>query len=178
MSKLYFFQMESYTVSQISALFHDFEDTGQINLKYGEKGKKRGKALLLATLNRHEDKQEVQKQLGIYHEDKMLDSYENKTGKKIRKRNEELYTMTIKHFKIVGKVDGIVEDEGILIEHKRRVHGILNRVPYHELVQCYFYMKMLQLTKTHLIETFGSFMKIHEILFDETIWQTILLRVF
>jgi hypothetical protein len=104
-------------------------------------------------------------------EHKMLDLYEQQTNCKVSRRNETLYDMFIDDFKIVGKVDGIVEDKGIVVEHKRRIRGLLHKIPYHELVQCYMYMKMTNLQTAHLVESFGNHINIHDIEFNEHIWN-------
>lgn len=168
----------SYTVSQIVSMFHDFDNTSPLLVHNNNNNnmRKKGKALFLATTNKNNTF--TQKELGMKEEDKMLDLYEEKTGRSISGRNEKIYNMTINGINIVGRIDGIVDSESILIEHKRRVHGLLHRVPYHELVQCYLYMKMINLKKAHLVETFGNCMEIHEIIFDEKIWENIKMRCF
>ena len=68
----------SYTVSQIASLFHNFHDR---NDRQSEKTeflvKKRGKALLFATVN-HSAQKYIQKQSGIDAENAMLNLYEKK----------------------------------------------------------------------------------------------------
>lgn len=166
----------SYTVSQLVSMFHDFDNISPISVHNSNNIKKKGKALFLATVNKNSAP--TQKEIGIKEENKMLDLYEEKTGRSISQRNEKLYTMSIHDINIIGRIDGVVASESILIEHKRRVHGILHRVPYHELVQCYLYMKMINFKKAHLVETFGNCMEIHEIIFDDNIWENIKMRCF
>jgi hypothetical protein len=163
------------TVSDIIAQFHNFSNTEECVFVRNRACKKKGRALLLATVNLNE-RQHIQKRIGIESESAMLDLYETCTGCRITHRNDQTYSMMLNNVKIYGKVDGIVVEDGILIEHKRRIHGFLNKVPYHERVQCFLYMKMTNLTKSHLVESFGKKIQIHEILFDESIWQNICRR--
>lgn len=149
------------TVSEIAAMFHDFKTFDDPLNTCKRNGKKTGRALLLATVSVSHGK--LQCQIGNESEQRMLNAYEEKMGRSITRRNDTLYEMTIGGFRITGKVDGIVEKEGIVIEHKRRIRGLLNRVPYHELVQCFLYMKLTGLNMAHLVETFGMSMQIHEI---------------
>lgn len=170
------------TVSKIVSLFHTFSDdtNPSTNKSYTKKYGKRGsKALLLATNTINNNS--LQKQIGISDEKCMLDKYETLIGEKICRRNEELltYDMIInnKEIKIFGKIDGFIESKQIIIEHKRRTRGLLHRTPFHEIVQCYFYMKMMNSKITHLIETFGDHIDIHVIHFDDDIWDNICSRL-
>jgi hypothetical protein len=165
------------TVSQIVSWFHDFPNHEKENNFVAFHSKKRkGKALLLATIDFNASS--MKKNIGVKTENKMIDLYERITGRAVIHRNEKTYSIEINNMKIFGKVDGIVDKDGIIIEHKRRINGFLNRVPYHERVQCFFYMKMTGLNTSHLVESFGEQIKIHEINFDEEIWQDIEMRCF
>ena len=173
-------------VTEISSLFHNFNDEPEnINkhtfTKKDYPHKKRNTALILATTSSSSNSERsiLQKKLGNKHEGNMLDKYETLINKQITQRNNELYTMNItingKTIEVVGKVDGII-DNSILIEHKRRMRGIKNNIPFHEIVQCYMYMKMTDLKTTHLIQSFGEHIKTDIIQFDENIWTQILSR--
>ena len=110
-------------------------------------------------------------------EKKMIDRYEHHTQTSVTKRNDHVYTLNLaQDVTIYGRVDGIVESEGLLIEHKRRIRCMMEKVPYHERVQCHLYMKMTGLKKAHLVETFGDHLQIHEIAFDENVWEEIRIR--
>tara|TARA_B100000482_G_C12524687_1_gene265964 strand:- start:178 stop:759 length:582 start_codon:yes stop_codon:yes gene_type:complete len=184
--------MEPITVTRIVSLFHEFQkhdftnhDFANENETFENKLKKRtsykSKALLLATNNnilRHE----IQKRIGIQEEDRMLDICENAIGKKISRRNDELYSIEIENgdqsIIVQGKIDGYIQEDSIVIEHKRRTRGLLNRVPYHEKVQCHFYMKMKNCNKCYLLETFGDHINTHVIYFDQNTWEEICIRLF
>jgi hypothetical protein len=177
------------TVTQISALFHDFEaphDDNHVDGHVGFKGcsSKRSTALLLATNSSKNNgsRMQLQKKIGIEDEKKMLDEYEKKYGKIVTRRNEEIqeykFQVDDKVFTVTGKVDGIVEEDSTIIEHKRRIRGLLHRVPFHEKVQCYLYMRMFKMNNVNLIETFGDHMDIHELNFDEATWNRICSRLY
>jgi len=145
---------------------------------------KNGRALSLATTKTNEknDKLEkLQKKIGIDDEEKMLDAYEKSLDKKITCRNDQLYTITVNYnnqlFKIYGKIDGMITEDNIIVEHKRRIRGFLQKIPVHEIIQCHLYMKMTGCKCTHLLETFGNHQKITIINFDEEMYQYILRKL-
>lgn len=145
---------------------------------------KNGRALSLATTKTNEknDKLEkLQKKIGIDDEEKMLDAYEKSSGKKITCRNDQLYTITINYnnqlFKIYGKIDGMITEDNIIVEHKRRIRGFLQKIPVHEIIQCHLYMKLTGCKCTHLLETFGNHKKITIISFDEEMYEYILRKL-
>ena len=176
------------TVTQIASLFHDFSSneysTGNNNVMsqtpLNKQFKKRSKALILAS-NKPESLT-LQKQLGIKNENTMIDSYEHEIGKKIDQRNDKLLSLSFnvqgKDIIVYGRIDGFISDGCIVVEHKRRMKGLLNKVPYHECVQCHFYMKMMNSNISHLVETFGVHRNVHIIKFDESIWNDIMMRWF
>jgi hypothetical protein len=175
----------TFSVTQISSTYHDFvensigfdvEDEDDAFVR--KKKRPKGKALLLATVQIDESKKSnLQKQIGLEEEDDMLNMYEKLTGLNVTDRNEKLYELMIDDVKVIGKIDGMEREKGLIVEHKRRLHGLLFKVPDHEKVQCHFYMKMTNMNKCHLVETFGTHMKIHEFNFDEEFWNQILVRV-
>ena len=180
------------SVTQISGLFHEFEHE-QINPTTNPRPvhnvqtpmihpKSRSMALLFATNSGqyNPNRSELQKKKGIEDEKKMLDMYEKKSGKIITRRNEEVqdykFEISNKVFHVTGRVDGIVEDDQTIIEHKRRIRGLLHRVPFHEKVQCYLYMKMFKMNHVNLIESFGDHIEVHEFSFCEKTWDKICMR--
>lgn len=163
------------TVTQVASLFHEFDSDTFANSE--SKGvrkptKKKSRALLLATNSG--TRLHVQKQIGLQREENMLNKYELDTNCKIIRRNDELYSFTLRDgLTIHGKIDGFVQDANIVIEHKCRVRGLLNRIPFHEKVQCYIYMKMTDSRTVHLIESFGEHYAVHKIEYEEQIWEKI-----
>lgn len=118
----------------------------------------------------------AQKKLGISSEQFGLRLYELHTGKNIYFRNSRLLRLQIGKVSIVGKIDGITDDD-IIVEHKRRCRGLHNKVHFSEKIQCMIYMKMLGVDTTHLIETFGHHFNIHTVHFDDIMWNMICKKV-
>ena len=148
--------------------------------KETNKEKKPGsRALLLATSdNSSKAKSKLQKEIGMKQENIMIDKYEEILQQPIEERNEKIYTLNLlvddKPIEMSGRIDGIIKKDNIIIEHKSRTTGLLNMVPFHEIVQCHIYMKMLDSKETRLIESFGTTMKVHTITFDSHVWDKIL----
>lgn len=133
-----------------------------------EEEHKRSKALTLATES-SPYRCTLQKSIGIDSENFMLDMCEKKLNFIIHSRNEKILRLHVCGYIVSGKIDGMIEDD-IVVEHKRRVRGLLGYIPFHEKVQCHFYMKMTGTTKCYLIETFGSHINKIDLYFDENIW--------
>lgn len=178
--------MEPITVTRIVSLFHEFRNENEhehepIEIKLKKRSAYKSTALMLAT-NNNSSRKELQKRIGIHDEDKMLNIYENNIGKKISRRNDELYSIDIENgeqtLTVHGKIDGYIEEDCIVVEHKRRIRGFLNHVPFHERVQCHFYMKMKNCMECHLLETFGDNINVHIIHFDDNTWEEICVRLF
>lgn len=175
-----------FTVTQIASLFHDHKRTDEGNPVALKKkmGWRSGKALMLATKSdtSHLNIQEMQKKMGVQSEDKMLNMYEKQIGKPITNRNDQIYSVTIemngKKLAAHGKLDGFIKEGNIVVEHKRRTRGLINRVLTHERVQCHLYMRMCNSERTHLVESFNDHIQVHVIDFDETFWQRVCSRWF
>lgn len=183
--------MDLVTVTQISSLFHNFEQAAEEpkdeQSRYktlSGSGSRPSRALKLATISNHNTskRHDIQKKMGIDDESRMLDKYELMFGRTIKRRNDETLKLNLRvndrTFCVTGRIDGFIEDESIVVEHKRRTRGLMSHVPYHECVQCHLYMKMTNSKLTHLIETFGEHMKVHELKFDDKVWKYILSRWF
>lgn len=169
--------MKRFTVTEISSSFHNFSGHSytQSNNIQKSKSKYKNTALLLATSNI--DSSLLQKRIGIAKELEMLDMYEIQTGAKIVDRNTKTHVLEIGPFTIIGRPDGMIENENIVIEHKRRTRGLVHSVPYHERVQCHIYMKMTASTIAHLVESFGEHIQTHVIHFDDALWKEIVGRI-
>ena len=118
----------------------------------------------------------AQKKLGISSEQSGLRLYESHTGKNIYFRNSRLLTLQIGKVSIVGKIDGMTDDD-IIVEHNRRCRGLHGKVHFSERIQCMIYMKMLGVDTAHLIETFGDHFNIHTVQFDDALWNVICKKV-
>lgn len=168
------------TASQIAASFHDFEEPTREQSTSAKPGRRTNIALVLGTKGPSFVKSELQKRIGNAEECKMLDRYECMCNKRVTRRNDRYYTLTVKdgprHVDVIGKIDGYIEADDVVVEHKRRTRGLLHRVPFHERVQCHLYMKMTNTSTCYLIESFGEHMEVHTIQFDLTVWDEIRLR--
>lgn len=125
---------------------------------------------------------------GIKYENKGGELYHTKTGniitldRKYHKKSVFDIDKDVWHFG--GKVDGITEickegvKTGCIIEIKNRVNRLFYTLKEYEKVQCYVYMFLLDIQKTHLCETLkskdDSTLNIIEIDFDEIYWESIL----
>lgn len=174
----------SITVTDISKMFHNFENTRE-NIKTNQTFRKSngGKAIVLASSGSH--RFNLQRKVGNDNEDAMLNKYEIISQNKVVDRNTDIIDMFLIFYVnderhklyITGRIDGFVHEKGLIVEHKRRTRGLLGYVPYHEKVQCYLYMRMLNCKKIDLIETFGEHMNIHEISFDWREWSSIVEKI-
>tara|TARA_B110000046_G_scaffold175457_1_gene200170 strand:+ start:344 stop:733 length:390 start_codon:yes stop_codon:yes gene_type:complete len=113
---------------------------------------------------------------GVNGEQGGIDLYTEWTGNVVARRNDANLVKRVefgdgKSFDVVGRLDGVCEAEGIVVEHKYRVHGLLGYVPFHESVQCHLYMFISGLRRAHLVETFGNRIQIHDIVFSEGVWS-------
>lgn len=76
-----------------------------------------------------------------------------------------------------GRPDAIDVQNCVVVEIKARAHRLLNYVPMHERVQCMLYMKMFNLKNAHLVEIFGTQMRVHDLVFDSVEWVKAVDRV-
>lgn len=115
---------------------------------------------------------------GIEGEASGLELYSCTTGNLVTRRNDANITRRItcddgESVDIVGRLDGVCVEKGIVVEHKCRVHGLLGYVPMHENVQCHLYMFISGLHRAHLVETFGRRIQVHEISFCAATWARV-----
>ena len=80
-------------------------------------------------------------------------------------------------FDIVGKIDGIEEEDGtnILIEIKNRIKRLRKHVPEYEYVQVQTYLHMLGLNKAKLIEQYNTETHTEIVISDDKYWNEIIL---
>lgn len=168
--------MNTWAVTKVSALFHKHlckpnKIAARQNLTKN-KTRRTGSALRLASSNR-EKTDCLRRHIGRRDENEQINRYESLTNSVVSKRNTETFRCTVAGIDITGRVDGIVEDKQLILEHKRRVFGLLGYVPLHEQVQCHLYMRMASIYKTHVFETFGNHYNIHSLIYDPLIWEKI-----
>jgi hypothetical protein len=138
---------------------------------------RRAVALALAQERMTPARRAVQRHLGMRQERDGLTMYEHSTGRRVLQRNARTLTLALGGgLVLVGRVDG-VRDDGVVVEHKRRVRGLVGYVPQHERMQCVAYMHMLGADRAHLVETFGEHMRVHEVAYDAAVWREMLERV-
>lgn len=118
--------------------------------------------------------------LGHMREQSGLDRYSAVTNFQVTNRNTLEMTLSIElpsgsAVRVHGRPDGICDN--IVVEHKRRSRGLLHYVPMHEKVQCHLYMKMLGFDTAHLVETFANAIHIHDVHFDDAVWDQIVSRI-
>lgn len=170
--------MRTLSVTDISALFHAFPSTSPQVTNSGRTFRQRressGPALSLMCGNRDNNPQ-----MGIGKEFCGIEMYSLKTGNRVTRRNDVNLKKRIsfsngEYFDLVGRLDGVCDEKGIIVEHKYRVHGLLGYVPFHESVQCHMYMHITGLNCAHLVETFGNRLKVHHIPFSDRVWARIM----
>ena len=167
--------MEAMSVSEIAALFHTFEPTTKPTPpQWGRHSRPRSNPALAYMCGSARNTE-----AGLAKEEDGMRAYTKLTGNCVTLRNDHNIKMRIRCaddvvVDVVGRPDGFCEDKKIVVEHKYRVHGLLAFVPFHEEVQCHLYMHMLGISCAHLVQTFGTQMRIHEILFSQATWMRIL----
>lgn len=174
------------TVSQVVGLFHRSGTTATSvpsdmtpPVEGSNKTRRRpggsSRALLLTQSSKTASR--LRAQLGMRKEEEGINAYIAKTGRSVECRNEETMTTRIwvdgQEVLVRGRPDGICSEIGAIIEHKYRPCGLLGHVPFHEKVQCHLYMKMFGLRTAHLVETFNMHIQIHEVMFDDSVWDRI-----
>ncbi len=75
---------------------------------------------------------------------------------------------------VIGFIDGFDPQQRKVIELKHRCRGLFKELRPYEKVQCFVYMKMCNVKRAVLIETFESEQMEHEIEWDERFWNKIL----
>ena len=139
-------------------------------------------ALRLATVSDGVDDRRLRLQIGARRERAGIDAYAASAGVDVTSRNTMQLSTEISHpsnewtLVVTGRPDGMC-DGRVIIEHKRRVRGLLHYVPLHERVQCHLYMRMLGLRTSRLVETFGASQAVHSVPFDDKLWNRIVERI-
>ena len=128
---------------------------------------------------------------GIRYENKGVELYQEKTGNNVefdrRYHKEIIFEVPgdkedeIDIWHIGGKLDGISKDSHnnrFVLEIKNRMNNLFYKLRDYEKVQCYVYMYLLGIDKTHLVETLKSQenrkINIIQVDFEEKYWEFIL----
>lgn len=116
--------------------------------------------------------------LGMQKEEQGLNAYTAFTGREVHQKNDTTRTVTVnlgegRVVQMCGRPDGICHEIGAIVEHKYRPCGLIGRALFADKIQCHLYMKMFDLRLAHLVETFNMHIQVHEIDFDDLIWETI-----
>ena len=163
---------EPLSVSEIASLFHEFEPTTPAE-PLARRSARRTSNPALAFMCSNA----CNAQTGVRKERVGIDRYSQRTGRVVTQRNEKNLLVPLqledRLVELTGRPDGLCEAEGIVVEHKYRVHGLLPYVPFHEIVQCHLYMHMTQTTRAHLVQSFGNHFRVHEIPFSAATWRRI-----
>lgn len=100
----------------------------------------------------------IKTQIGTKKENVCLDKFENLKNIKITSRNDELFTDTIESENVIlnikGKIDGINDEEKILVEHKYRINRLFETIPMYERFQITLYLKYTSMENCMLIQTY------------------------
>ena len=101
----------------------------------------------------NEIKSEVFKLRGRILESQCLNEHEIDKNVKITKRNDKVYEhwCHYKTYKLIGKIDGMNENENCVIEVKNRMFK-REIIPQYDYIQCVIYMKLTNKKKCYLIE--------------------------
>ena len=117
---------------------------------------------------------------GIIQEQSSLDIFE-KTTEKIISRNSKGHIRKILctgwSFAIYGKVDGI-QQNNIVIEAKQRQNRLFGRLIEREKIQLYTYLYITGCKKGILIETFEKIQNKYNIIFEESVWEEYMKRIY
>jgi hypothetical protein len=139
-------------------------------------------------------------QFGIRFENKGIELYQQETGNSVeidrRYHKEVIFEVPsesvssncndsndngIDMWHIGGKLDGISKDKDntkFVLEIKNRVNNLFYKLRDYEKVQCYVYMYLLGIEKTHLVETLKSQenrkINIIEVIYEEKYWDFIM----
>lgn len=128
---------------------------------------------------------------GIKYENKGVELYQEKTANAVeidrRYHKEMIFEVPgdkedeIDMWHIGGKLDGISTDSNnnkFVLEIKNRINHLFYKLRDYEKVQCYVYMYLLGINKTHLVETLKSQenrkINIIEVEFEEKYWEFII----
>ena len=113
---------------------------------------------------------------GTSQEETGLKVYETQFQKVVKKRNAQRYRYVGKGYVIVGKVDGI-ENEDTVVEHKHRMKRFFSSIPTYERVQVMTYLKLVRLTKATHVQHYRGETRAEAIDWDPTLWDSIRLEL-
>lgn len=114
-------------------------------------------------------------------EDVAIKQYEEKTNETVYENNLKCYIKNFDKFKICGKIDGLIDKNGItyIIEIKNRKNQIFSFIPIYEKIQLLSYTKLLDNNNIIFTQCKDKEQKV-EILnnyTDEDLWNEIMFRL-
>jgi len=117
----------------------------------------------------------VNKMRGTVNEGKAIAAYEQKTGKKVIKRNSEFYRRNIgtpeDSCYIGGRVDGLTDNK--VIETKCRRNRFFSSIPEYEKAQMQCYMFLTRLPQCDWVQKYGGDVRSKTIDFDADYWNAL-----
>ena len=120
---------------------------------------------------------EMYKANGIRREDSGIQRSAKKQKKTFEAGNKKFYKLDLPgspHAGVMwGLIDGFDHESGTIIEHKQRQNRIFHSIPRYERIQCFIYMKMLDVKRVQLIQTFEDEQREDMIYWDPDEWRTI-----
>ncbi len=135
----------------------------------------------ISLIKNKEDKEELQKtftsltnkNFGVKKESSVIDKYSNILNKKINTKSNLYKKNIIKYntinWVLVGKIDGMVEDN-IIIEIKNRIHRLFYSLKEYEKVQIMSYLYLINLNEAHLVESYKDDINSIIINYDDDYW--------
>jgi len=115
----------------------------------------------------------INQRKGILQEDAGIQSYEKKHHTQVTKRNDTLYRFYGNNYVLVGKIDGVEEASGCLIEHKHRMNRLFRFIPLYERIQIMVYMKLTGMSKAKCVQYYKDDTKTIELPWDNATWDRI-----
>jgi hypothetical protein len=123
----------------------------------------------------------IKTSIGTNKEEISLDSFEDSHGIKITSRNDELFYGYIDSenvkLKMGGKIDGVNEKEGILVEHKIRMNRLFDTIPLYEKMQIFIYMNFTGMEKAILIQTYKDEQNSMELEWNDNFYEIIVKKI-
>ena len=137
------------------------------------------KGMAAATITRAQEAfaKDVQLKRGIAREKQSIDEYEKKSGNRVVERNTRKLSKVIcdvgeeYEIMLVGKIDGMLQDTGEVVEIKERRNRLFGCVVDYEKVQLHAYMILTSTTSSILRERFDSQSEEYSVAFDQEFWR-------
>jgi len=112
-----------------------------------------------------------------------LDAYEQKSGRRVFRRNQDRFRQQFGSgaaaFCVAGRVDGFEQVDGRrwVVEHKRRQRRLFGEIPRYEEVQCQVYMVLSDTPACRWVQTMGPRVDFRALTRCATRWRCIRARL-